>query len=241
MNTKRSMNDDDSKLYSLWRTWTILTFLLLIVGCGSPSWGPTIHISWERPKPELKSEIPLKYMGITVGMVQKVNSTDTGITIDARLYQKYAHYVREQSTFIFQAATANQPAYIEVFPLVKDALPVAEGAILHGAESRLEANLEAIATDWVKMAVGLGVSVMMIILLMLVIKLVFKLWALVMCIGLGAAGTIFLSPILEIQLRSLLPKDMRADLLAYILSFLAGCLLASIVLGIVVRPFRKRV
>jgi len=217
----------------------IATAVLLLVGCG-PSMGPRISIKWRSPKPDIKDNTPLIYMTLTIGEVKKVESGGNGFIVHAGLYKKYAHYVREGTTFIVQKGGKGQKTVIEVRPTQKDAPAATDGAVFSGSESELEAGVRALVTDWKRTATLAAVAIGVILLLLFLTKLFFKFWALVVCVIGGAAAARYLSPFVDQRIHGLLSADVRTDLVAYAVAFLAGFIVANIVVGILFRPLRSR-
>lgn len=214
-----------------------LLALLVAAGCGSSS-GPRITITWRSPKPEVSRGTSLLYRSIKIGEVEKTESSTSGFTVHARLGRKYAHYVTEDCTFVVRKGTETQPAHIEVRPLKKDSRPAMDGAVFAGAESDLEASALVLVTDWTRTAILAAVAVGLVILLVFLTKLLFKLWSLVVCAAAGVAAAWYFSPIADQLLRNWLPWEVRTDLIAYVVVFLAGYIIAAIIVGILKRPLR---
>lgn len=206
-------------------------------GCG-PSWGPRITINWRNPKPEVTEGTPLIYQSIKIGEVKKTETGGNGFVVHARLYKKYAHYVTEDCSFLVQTGKEGQPVFIEVRPLKKDAPPAKDGAVFAGSESELEAHARALATDWKRTAVLAAVAIGVILLLVFLSKLFLKLWALILCAAVGAVAAYYLSPMADQLLRNWLPGEVRTDLIAYAVAFLAGYIAATIIVGILKKPLR---
>jgi hypothetical protein len=223
-------------LHRLWQ-WLPMVTLLAAIGCG-PSLGPRISINWRSPKPEVKEGTPLLYQSIKIGEVKKVETGGNGFVVQARLYKKYAHYVTEDCTFMVQKGEGEQAAFIELRPLKKDSPPAKDGAVFAGSESELEAGVRALATDWKRTAVLATVAIGLILLLVFLTKLFFKLWALILCVAVGAVTAYYLSPWADQQLRNYLPGDVRTDLIAYAVAFLGGYIIATIIVGILKKPLR---
>jgi hypothetical protein len=213
--------------------------VFLLAGCG-PSMGPRISIKWRSPKLDVKNNTPLVYMSLTIGKVNKVESGDNGFIVQADLYKKYAHYVRESSTFLVRKGAESQKTVIEVRPTIKDAPAAMDGAVFSGSDSELEAGVRALVTDWKRTAVLAAVAIAVILLLLFLTKLFFKFWALVVCVISGAAAARYLSPFIDQRLHGLLPANVRSDLIAYAVAFLAGFIIANIVVGILFRPLRSK-
>ena len=72
--------------------------LIFLVGCGR---GPEITITWKSPKPGLEKGVPLVYESVEVGKVAQVSQAPEGVTANAVLHKKTAHYVRTKSSFAF--------------------------------------------------------------------------------------------------------------------------------------------
>ena len=217
--------------------WIPVLVVLAVVGCG-PSWGPQISINWRNPKPEVTVGTPLLYQSIKIGEVKKVATAGSGVVTYARLFKKYAHYVTEDCTFLVQSGKAGQPAFIEVRPLKKDVPVAKDGAVFAGSESELEAGARVLATDWKRTSVLAAVAVGVILLLVFLSKLFFKLWALAACAVVGGLAAYNLSSIVEQQLRHFLPPEVRVDLIAYAVAFLGGYILATAIVGILLKPAR---
>jgi len=219
-----------SALLALW-------LLVVVAGCGR-SWGPQISINWRTAKPEIVQGTPLKYMSIKIGEVQKVEAAGQGVTVQARLYKKYAHYVTEECTFLVQKGTDKEGVFIEVRSLKTDAPPAKDGAVFAGSDSELEVKAHALVTDWKKTATLAAVAIGVILLLLFLTKLFFKLWALVACAAAGGLAAYYLSPFVEQQLRGFLPSEVRVDLIAYAVAFLGGYILATAIVGVLLKPAR---
>jgi hypothetical protein len=202
--------------------------------------GPEISITWRSEKPGLKKGVLLRYEAIEVGHVVRVASTPEGSTVQARLEKKNAHYVRTKSTFMFHPASAGGSAFIEVIALDKDAPPAPPNAHFTGSDSAAEVGFKMITTDWKRTAIICVVGLGLLLILVLVVKILLKLWAVVVSLAAGAVAVVYLSPSLETQLRSFLPSEVRADLVAYIVAFFVGSLGASILLGILFKPMRSK-
>jgi hypothetical protein len=215
---------------------TLAVFSLM--GCHAAQ-GPAIQITWASPKAGLVPGTPLTFQRIEIGKVTATVPVVNGFAVKARLDGKYAHYVREQAVVLFQPATNNQPAYLEVISVVPEAPPVKDGAILQGAESRQEAWGKMLLTDWRRTALFGGVAVVAVLLLLVALKLLFKLWGVVACIAAGVASAVWFSGNIEALLRPRLAANVRVDLLAYAAAFFLGCLAASIIVGLILRPLRK--
>lgn len=217
--------------------WLPILALMAVTSC-SPSWGPRISIHWRSPKPEVTEKTSLFYHSIKIGEVTKTETTAQGFVAHARLYTKYAHYVREDSRFLVQKGREGQPAFVEVRPIRKDAPAVKDGSVLMGAESELEVTADALITDWKRTAVLAAVAIGLILLLVFLSKQIFKLWALLFCTLVGAVAAYYLSPVADQQLRNYLPSDVRTDLIAYAVAFLVGYIIATIIVGILKKPLR---
>jgi hypothetical protein len=122
------------------RAGALALVVLVIAGCGSR--GPRITVNWRKPKPELAENTSLRYQSIEVGVVRYVQAAPGGgTTVTIRLKPKYAHYVREKSTFLVEAPKGGQAAYIDLVPLDRGAPQALPDAVFEGAESRLEAKV----------------------------------------------------------------------------------------------------
>lgn len=219
-------------------TWLLMLAVFSMTACGAVQ-GPEIQVTWASPKPGLVPGTPLTYQRIEIGKVTARVPVVNGFAVKARLDSKYAHYVREQTAVLFQPATNGQPAYLEVIPVVLDAPPVKDGAIIRGAESRQEAWGKMLLTDWRRTALFGGVAVGVVLLLLVALKLLFRLWGVVACFAAGAASAAWFSGNIEALLRPRLAANLRVDLLAYVAAFFLGCLAASIIVGLILRPLRK--
>lgn len=217
----------------------IAVTVLLLVGCG-PSMGPRISIKWRNPKPDIKASTPLFYRSLIIGEVKKVESGGSGFIVHAELYKKYAHYVREGSTFVVQKGGKGQKTNIEVRAASKDAPYATDGAVFSGSESELEAGIRALVTDWKRTAAIAAVAIAAILLVLLLTKIFFKFWVLIVCVVSGAATARYISPLVDQQIHGLLPADVRSDLIAYAIAFLGGFLVANFIVGILFRPLRSR-
>jgi len=217
--------------------WLSLVMLTLIAGCRRVE-GPEISISWRVPKPGLEKGVPLRYESIQIGQVTSVAAAPDGVTVRVMLHRKYAHYVRTKMTFLFQSASAGSGAFIEGRALDKDAPPAPPGAHFEGEDSYLKARIKEMTTDWKRTALFCGIGLLFVLALVLILKLLFKLWGVVLCTAGGAAVATALSPLVGEHLKPLLPEGTRVDLLAYLVAFLVGSLVTSLVLGIVLRTFR---
>lgn len=217
--------------------WMPLLALFALVGCG-PAWGPQITVNWRNPKPDVTAGTPLLYQSIKIGEVKKTETTGQGFVTHARLYRKYAHYVTEDCTFLVQKGIDGQASFIEVRPLKRDAKAAKDGAAFAGSESELEASARALTTDWKRTTVLAAVAIGVILVLVFVTKQFFKLWALALCVAVGAVSAYYLSPFADQQLRNLLPAEIRSDLIAYAVAFLGGYIIATVVVGILKKPLR---
>jgi len=217
----------------------LMAVLILSSACG-PAWGPRISIHWKSFKPEVMQKTPLKYQTITIGLVEKVEGEGWGTTAHARLYRKYAHYVRENTTFLVKKDPADNSIFIDVRPLKRDAPAARDGAVFSGSESDLEAGVRTLVTDWKRTAILAGAAVVVILLLLFLFKLFFKLWALILCLAGGAASAYYLSHWVDQRLQMMLPAEVRSDLVAYVVAFLGGFIVANIIVGILFRPMKSK-
>jgi hypothetical protein len=210
--------------------------LMLIAGCRRIE-GPEISVSWKVPKPGLAKGTPLHYESIPIGRVTSVTTAQDGVTIRAIVRWKYAHYVRTKMDFSFQPATGTSNAFVKVISLDKDAPPAPPGAHFEATESPF---LHQITTDWKRTGLFCGIGLGFVLVLVIAVRLLFKLWGVILCTVGGAAVAAAFAPIVRNSLAPLLPEGTRVDLLAYLAAFLAGSLVTSLVLGIVVRSFRSQ-
>ena len=218
--------------------WLLALAAFSLAGRGAAQ-GPEIQVTWASPKAGLVPGTPLTYQRIEIGKVTATVPVVNGFAIKVRLDSQHAHYVKEQTAILFHPATNRQPAYLEVIPVALDAPPVKDGAILRGAESRPEAWGKVLLTDWRRTALFGGVAVAAVLLLLVALKLLFKLWGVVACLGAGVASAVWFSGNIEALLRPRLAANVRVDLLAGVAAFFLGCLAASIIVGLILRPLRK--
>ena len=215
---------------------SILIFAAAIVlaGCG----GPRITVVWSESKAELKAESPVRYQSIQVGKVKTVTPAGRGTEVLIELKEKYAHYVRTESTFFVREAIGSESAFIEVIPTNLDSPPAVDGARFQGADSEVGAKLLAWTTDWKRTAIYVGVALAAMLLLMIVFRMLFKLGVLVISLAGGAASVIFLTPHIQGLVAQWIPMDSRPDIVAYVAAFAAGYLAATILLHFLRVPFR---
>lgn len=224
--------------HSLFAAWLLLLVVFPLTG-RSAAQGPEVQVTWASPKQGLGPGAPLTYQRIEIGRVTAAFPAVNGFAVKVRLESKHAHYVREQSVVLFQPATNNHPACLEVIPVAPDAPPVKDGAILQGAESRQEAWGKMLLTDWRRTALFGGIAVAVALLLLVALKLLFRLWGVLACLAAGVASAVWFSGNIEAGLRPHLAANLRVDLLAYVAAFFLGCLVASIIVGLILRPLRK--
>jgi hypothetical protein len=226
------------RIHSPFAAW-LLTLAVYSLTGRSAAQGPEIQVTWASPKAGLVPGTPLTYQRIEIGKVTATVPVVNGFAIKARLDSKYAHYVKEKTAMLFHPATNGQPAYLEVIPMVPDAPPVKDGAILRGAESRQEAWGKMLLTDWRRTALFGGAAVVAALLLLVALKLLFRLWGVLACLAAGVASAAWFSGSIEAWLRPHLAANVRVDLLAGVAAFFLGCLAASIIVGLILRPLRK--
>lgn len=217
----------------------VVAVVVAILASCNPAKGPQIGIHWRSPKPEVRRGTPLVYKSITIGSVEELDTAKGGYFVKARLFRKYAHYVRDETTFLVLSAKGDK-TFIDVRPLRKAAPVAGEGEIFTGSESEIEAGVRALTTDWKRTTTLAAVSIGVIVLLLFLTKLFFKSWALLACIAGGAASAYYLAPLFDQRIRLLLPETVRTDLIAYAAAFLAGYIVVNVVIGILFRPLRRK-
>jgi hypothetical protein len=233
----RRRKQSNAGIYFIVAVVLIGVALLLRYGCSR---SPQISITWVSPKPGLEKGIPLRYESINIGKAVAVNSDPSGTTVRARLERKTSHYVRTKSTFLFHPASAGNTPFIEVIALDKDAPPALPGAQFTGSETAAEVGFKMITADWKRTALFCAVGLGLLLVLVLIVKAMFKLWAVILSFAGGAMASIYGSPLLEGHLRQFLPAEVRSDIVTYVIAFLLGSLLTSMVIGIVFKPMRDK-
>ena len=213
----------------------------LCIAAGACSWSNPdleIQIHWrDSQPPALDQGMPLIYSGIAVGEVAAVLESPDGTTIRASVDGKYAHYIRTETTFVL-ASTTSGALFIEVIPLEKDAPPATDGAIFYASESYAEAKIRQLATDWKRTGLYLGLGAVLLFALGALVRFMFRVWVLFICVAVGLASAYSLSVYLAPHLGKVMPVDARPDLVSYVASFLLGYLACTIVLGLLIRPIK---
>jgi len=215
--------------------------LALSGGC-QPS-GPEITVRWARPK-TIAEQTPVKYgvqeggtnVLVEIGQVAGVLEKADGTAYRVELSPRYAHYVTTNTVFLYESEAEGRAAFVEALPLDPDAPPVSAGATLKGVESRAEVAVRRLVKDWPRTLIIAGVGILLLLALFAIGKLMLRNWAILLCIAAGAACTIYLTPFVLDFLAPLLPPNIRADVVAYVSTFVAGYLLAMLVLGVLRHP-----
>ena len=225
---------------TLQHLWFLATLAVLLGAAGCGLRGPQITVSWRKPKLEVKENTPLRYQSVEIGGVEQVQATTLGggTTVTIRLRRKYAHYVREKSTFVVEVPAPGEEAYIDLVPLDADSPPAQAGAVFQGAETRLEATGVKLLTDWKRTLLILGLVAGVLVLLVVLTKIVFKLWVLFVCVAAGVAGVYLVGEYLTALLAPYLPANVPPNVVGAAAAFLAGYIVGTVILGILVRPFR---
>jgi hypothetical protein len=210
--------------------------VLASAGCGQR--GEKITVNWRKPKPQVTQGTPLRYKTIQIGQVEKVQPAESGdgTTVTIRVLPKYGHYVRAKSTFLVESPAGGHIAYIELIPLDRDGPPALPDAVFQGAESRIEARVERILTDWKRTTMIIALIAGVIVLLFVITRALFRLWALSLCLGSGVAGVLLGRDYLSTSLVPYLPPNVPANVVGMALAFLVGYVVGIILVSILLRP-----
>lgn len=221
----------------------VVAFALVVgislAGCG---WlgGPTITVEWKSPKDGLVPKTPLQFDNVIVGHVIEVESRPPGTVATVRLEKAQAHFVRTKSDFLFHPATLGHPGFVELIVLDKELPPAADGARFMGSDNSAETAMKWLATDWKRSGILLALAVVVVVVTLCVLRLLLKLWAVVVSVVVGAACAAYFGSLLAQQLTSFLPLGTRADLLGYAAGFVLGVIGTSLLLAVILKPFRSK-
>mgnify|MGYP001595750289 CR=1 FL=1 len=224
----------------------IVVVVVIFTAVHSRKYGPHIKVQWRDTKSAITVKMPVRYSGteangqkmpVSVGEVTKLLMSD-GREVEIGLYRKMAHYVTTKTTFLFREAMGDQAGYIEAVVLDSAAPPVQDGAVLQGSESDLEAKVRGWTTDWQRTLIWLGIGIGLLLVFLLIVKLIFHLWALLVCIAGGVAGAIYFRPVIEAAIIPYVPQGVRPDFVAYGAAFLGGYLACMVLLALLRAPLR---
>jgi len=231
------MRQNGSRIVHAGEWITVACLLALLTGCARKPSGPSITIKWRKAKPGITTETLVRYSGdkIEVGRVVAVPEEHEGKQVSVGLHRKYAHYVSTNTVFLYVAAEGEEPGFIEALPLDEDTQPVADGAVLHGVESRTEAKVRGFVTDWKRTLLCIGVGVIVVLFGIAVARFVAKRWVPILCFAGGGAGAAYLSTPIDRIIMPLLPRGVRTDLVAYAAAFAAGFVVCAIILSMLFR------
>ena len=206
---------------------------LTLVGCRKRN-ELEIKVKWDRSKPEIKTGTIIKYSSLDIGKVAEImQGPESGTTVRVRILHKYSYYIRENTVFILRKVSATGESFIEAIAIDRDAQPVLSGAVLRGVESDTEIIARKLITNWKQTGIWLAVGIVLIFLLAMSIKILFRLGALIISLAAGAITAVSFAPQIQQILQPYLPQDIRVDLVSYVIAFLIGSFICSIVVGII--------
>jgi hypothetical protein len=104
---------------------------------------------------------------------------------------------------------------------------------------RSAAKGQELITDWKRTAIVLALIAGVLILALFVTKVVFKLWALAICVAGGIAGAYFAGGQIAALLSPHLPANVPPNVVGLLGGFLAGYIIGTLLLTILLKPFRK--
>lgn len=216
-----------------------LALLLALAGC-SKFLGPQITVSWNSPKEGLVEGVPVIYDSLEVGTVTALQENGAGLLATVRLHRKHANLVRRDTTFFFHPAAEEREPFVEAIPLTPDSPPVKHGDHLKGVDSRTDLGVRLVLVHWPATVVAVGAALLLCLLLLLVLKALCRVWFIILCMGVGVVSMLTFAEPLTGFLGTHLPATIRPDYVAYVAAFFLGSLAASILLGLILRPTRKK-
>lgn len=209
----------------------LLLGLFLLAGCGRHL---DVSVSWKKPHSEVKAGTTVVYKGLAIGEVGSTQAPvdgGEGVVAKVRLNTKYAHYIRQQTTFLVATNGAGR-AIVEAFVPDPDAPPVVAGAVLTGTESRTEITLRELVINWRRTGMVLIILVAVLLIPLLLLRLLVRVWALLLCAVAGVAGVIWLAPFLGPYVVPQVPQGVPPDLAVKGLAFLLGATACMFLLGL---------
>lgn len=102
----------------------------------------------------------------------------------------------------------------------------------------MELQVPEMVADWPRTALWAVGGLVALTLLILVVRLLFRLWALVVCLVGGAACMLYFNREIEQIIRPHVTRGVRADVLAYIAGFLAGYLICLLLFALLRAPLK---
>ncbi len=221
-----------------WRYLWLVSLVALIAGCSRYD-GPQIFADWSQPKPGIREGTLVRCQGVEVGIVKKVPPTGPGTVAEIRLIKKLTTAVPKDSTAIVRVGAAPEQTFIEILPGSPQAGPVQEGAHLRGVNSELESKVLNLVTDWKRLGLYLLGGLVAVVALVLIVRVLFKLWAVLVCAAGGGLSAVFLTPYIATYVAQYVPADLRPEWLSYVVAFLAGYIAITILLAIFKAPLRS--
>lgn len=207
--------------------------ILMVVFCGGCGGGVDIAVAWKKAHPELSKGSVVNYQGIQVGYVRQVNPSrqnGEGIIVSLRLDEKQAHYITERTTFIIRTNNTGQ-AFLDTIVQDPSAPPVKPGAILVGSENDIQTIVSSVLLNWKRTGIFIAIIVAAMILPLLFLRLLMKIWALIICGISGFASMLLLKPYIEPYIIPHVPAGIPPELAISGVAFLIGATLCMLLLG----------
>lgn len=221
------------------RWWPGLMLVVVLAGC-SKFLGPEITVSWDSSKDGLVVGVPVIYDSLEVGTVTTLEESGAGLLATVRLHRKHANLIRTDTTFFFHPAAEGRAPFVEAIPLTLDSQPVRNGDHLKGVDSRVDLGVRLVMTNWQATAVAVGVALLLCLVLLVVLRALCRVWFIILCMGVGVVSMLTFAEPLTGFLGTHLPASIRPGYVAYVAAFFLGSLVASILLGLILRPTRRK-